>query len=95
MSGYEETMFELELRVARAQADGDLEERNYVAKMLRDKGDIPCVVCGTMIRFHHLEGWQHSETGLDHRARPDRSGFEWPAELDQPGTRPGSRPGTW
>ena len=90
MSGYEETMFALELRVARAEADGDMEERGHAAKMLWDKGDTPCVVCGTMIRFHHLEGWQHSETGLDHRARPDRSGYEWPPGLKQPGAQPGS-----
>ena len=86
---YEEEEFELEQRIARAEADGDMEERDYLAKMLWDKGEISCAVCGITVRFHHLEGWQHSDVGLDHAARPDRSGFDWPLELKQPGVRPG------
>jgi len=86
---YEEEEFELEQRIARAEADGDMEERDYLAKMLGDKGEISCAVCGITVRFHHLEGWQHSDVGLDHAARPDRSGFDWPLELKQPGVRPG------
>ena len=86
---YEEDKFELEQRIARAEAEGDMEERDYLAKMLWDKGEVPCSVCGVMIRFHHLEGWQHAEAGVDHDARPDRSGFDWPLALKQPGVRPG------
>ena len=86
---YEEDKFELEQRIARAEADGDMEERDYLAKMLSDKGDVPCAVCGTMINFHYLDGWRHSESGVDHSAQPDRSGFEWPLALKQPGARPG------
>ena len=86
---YEEDKFELELGIARAEAAGDMEERDELAERLREKGEVPCAVCGIMIRFHHLDGWQHTEIGLDHAARPDRAGFEWPLALKQPGPRPG------
>lgn len=89
MLGYTEEMFELEKRIARARLDDDDEQRDYLSKMLRDMGGVPCGVCGTMIRFHHLDGWGHEDSGMDHDARPDRSGFEWPAGLAPPEGRIG------
>lgn len=89
MSEYGEEMFELEKRISQAGLDGDEEQRVYLAKALRDRGAVACTVCGTMINFHHFDGWIHQDPGMDHDARPDRAGFEWPAGLEMPGGRIG------
>lgn len=87
MLGYSEEMFELEVRVARARLDDDEEQYTYLAKMLRAMGSANCAVCGTTVRFHHLDGWVHDEVGMDHDARPDRAGFEWPTDVPMLGGR--------
>lgn len=84
MIGYTEEMFELEVRVAKAALESDEEQYVYLAKLLTDMGGTPCPVCGTMVHFHHLDGWLHEDLGTDHDARPDRGGFEWPSGLPVP-----------
>jgi hypothetical protein len=90
MLGYEEEAFELEKRLSQAMVDGDDDERVYVAKLIQGLGGMPCAVCGTLIRIHPYEGWLHEDQGMDHDARPDRAGFDWPPGLPLPGGRTGS-----
>ena len=87
MAGYSEEMFELEVRVARARLEDDEEQYIHLAKMLRDMDSTDCAVCETMIVFHHLDGWLHEDTGMDHDARPQRGGFDWPPDVPMPGGR--------
>jgi len=90
MLGYSEEMFELEKRVAQAGLESDEEQYDYLAKLLGDMGGTPCAVCGTLVRFHHLDAWMHQDPGMDHDARPDRGGFEWPPGLPVPSRRTGT-----
>jgi len=85
MLAYTEEMFEAEKSLAQAAAGNDAANKQHFAKVLEAMGTLPCAVCGTMIRFHHLEGWEHQEPGMDHDGRPDRAGFLWPGGLEPPG----------
>jgi hypothetical protein len=85
--GYSEEMFDLEVRFARATADGDTGSAEELGKDLAMRGIVDCGVCGGMIRFHFLDNWVHQDEGLDHDARPNRIGFQWPEGLKEPGGR--------
>ena len=82
---YTDAMFRMETKLAEARAAGDSTEADFLGKELEALGSTHCVVCGTMIRFNHLDGWVHEDAGMDHTGRPDRYGFEWPSELNPPG----------
>ena len=84
---YTEAMFRAETKLAEAEASGNAEEADRLARSLEGLGAIHCSVCGGLVRFHHLDGWIHDDAGMDHDARPDRFGFEWPSGLRPPGTK--------
>lgn len=87
MEGYSEDMFELEVAVARARAAGEDERAVDLGRRLASLGIVDCGVCGGMISFHSSDNWVHQDQGLDHDARPNRIGFEWPQGVPQLGGR--------
>lgn len=85
MEGYSEEMLAKEIAVAQALAAGDRERFEELGRDLTMMGAVDCSVCGTMLRYHYLDGWVHEEPGLDHDGRPNRIGLEWPEGLPKLG----------